>query len=75
MWYAIVNEQAEDGATLLAYAVADARAPLPMIQQLLEIPCLDLGLPDRTRGLNPIQLAYRLGRQDVLEYFASLVAL
>lgn len=70
-----MNEQAEDGSTLLAYAVADARAPLPVIQQLLEIPCLDLGLPDKARRLNPIQLAYQHGRQDVLTYFASLVSL
>ncbi len=75
MWYAIVNEQAEDGTTLLTYAVATARAPLPVIQQLLEIPCLDLGLPDKARRLNPIQLAYQLGRHDVLAYFASLVTL
>lgn len=73
MWYAIVNTQGEDGTTLLTYAVADARAPLPVLQQLLEVPCLDLGLPDRARGSNPIQLAYQLGRHDVLAYFASLV--
>lgn len=75
VWYAIVNAQAEDGTTLLTYAVANAQAPLPVIQQLLEIPCLDLGLPDKARGLNPIQLAYQLGRQNVLTYFASLVTL
>lgn len=75
MWYAIVNEQAKDGTTLLTYALGHARAPLPMIQQLLEIPCLDLGLPDRARGVNPIQLAHQLGRHDVLTYFASLVSI
>ena len=72
VWHAVVNYCAEDGTTLLTYAVA-ADVPLPIVKKLLEIPCFDLGLPDVKYQINPIQLAHRLGRDDLLNYFASLV--
>lgn len=75
VWYAIVNNCGEDGASLLTYACADPSIPLPIIEQLLEIPCLDLGLPDRKSGLNAIQLAHTKNRQELLVYFASLVGI
>jgi len=73
VWYAIVNNCGDDGASLLTYACADPSIPLPVIEQLLEIPCFDLGLPDRKSGLNVIQLAHTQNRQELLVYFASLV--
>lgn len=73
VWYAIVNNCGDDGASLLTYACADPSIPLRAIEQLLEIPCFDLGLPDRKSGLNAIQLAHTQNRQELLVYFASLV--
>ena len=73
VWYAIVNNCGEDGASLLTYACTNRNIPLSVIEQLLEIPCFDLGLPDRKSGLNAIQIAHTHGRQDLLTFFASLV--
>lgn len=73
VWYAIVNNCGEDGASLLTYACANRDISLPVIEQLLEIPCFDLGLPDRRSGLNAIQVAHIQDRQELLTYFASLV--
>ena len=73
VWYSIVNNFSEDGTTLLTYACAHEDVSLEMVKKLLEIPCFDLGLPDKKRGLTPIQLAERVGRRDLLEYFTSLV--
>lgn len=73
VWYAIVNNCGDDGASLLTYACSDPSIPIPVIEQLLEIPCFDLGLPDRKSGLNAIQLAQTQNRQELLVYFASLV--
>ncbi len=74
VWYAIANSFGEDGSSLLTHACANPRIPLPVIQKLLEIPCFDLGLPDRNSGRNAIQLAHHFEREDLLTLFASLVA-
>ena len=67
-----MNSVGDDGTTLLTFAVVQ-RVPLCTLRQLLELPCLDLAVRDAKFHLSPIQLAHHLRRQDVLNFFMTLV--